>query len=460
MKQSTVRHFSDRAVPVDFASLPMAFPLRSLFRYAVTGAFAALLAACSSTQAPSPSLPPETGPTPPPPAGASIPPLASLPQLRPRPLAGAYRMQPWSALPGWPQADMQGFWHAFQRDCLRMMRSGAGASLSAPSVAPPRAWQPVCAAAFDADTAPAADDDAQIRQFIETHLRPWQLNDAGGAQATNLITGYYEPLVEGSRERGGAYQWPLYGVPADLVTVDLGSVYPALAGQQVRGKLVGHRVVPYDSRADIAAAPDKPPVLMWINDPIAAFFFEVQGSGRVRLADGDDGGAVVRLAYADRNGRPYFSIGRWLIDHHQLTAAQASMQGIQAWARQHPDQVQALLNQDPAVVFFREVPDDGTNLGPAGAFGIALTPQRSIAVDTKYVPLGTPVYLAIDRQASSAPAQRLVLAQDTGTAIQGAARADYFWGFGPQAGEQAGHMKQRGRMWLLWPAAAGEPSAR
>jgi len=337
------------------------------------------------------------------------------------------------------------------------MRQTTG-NLAAPARATPRAWQPVCAAA--ADLGATSPDAAAVRQFLQTQLQPWRLNGADNRPASNTVTGYYEPLVRGSRTQGGANQWPLYAVPDDLLTVDLGAVYPDLAGKRVRGKLVGKRVVPYDTRAAIEASGARPPVIAWVNDPVDNFFLQVQGSGRVLLTDGPDAGKTIRVAYADHNGQPYASIGRWLIDKGELRPNEASMQNIRAWAKRNPARVPEMLNANPAVVFFREEAVIDPELGPKGAYGIALAPRRSIAVDTNFVPLGAPVYLATTWPASDRPLQSLVFAQDTGAAIKGAGRADFYWGFGDEAGAQAGRMKQRSLMWVLWPKQAGEPSAR
>lgn len=158
--------------------------------------------------------------------------------------------------------------------------------------------------------APAAGDSAAVRRFLQTWLQPWRIAGADGRPATNTVTGYYEPLVRGSRRQGGRYQWPLYAVPADLLVVDLGSVYPDLTGKRVRGRLDGRRVVPYDTRAAIEAGDRKPPAIVWVDDPVDNFFLQVQGSGRVQLTDGPDRGTTIRVAYADHNGQPYASIGR------------------------------------------------------------------------------------------------------------------------------------------------------
>lgn len=385
-----------------------------------------------------------------------VPDLSRLPDSPARHLAGKFQAVGWGALPGWENDDLQLVWKGFINNCKGLMRP-TGGSLTAQARATPRAWQPVCAAAAQAKLDAATATTASVRQFIQQHLQPWRLLDGAGKTAKNTVTGYYEPLVHASRTRQGSYQWPLYAPPADLLTIDLGAVYPELAGKRVRGKLSGKRVVPYDTRAEIAASPDRQPkVLVWVNDPVEAFFLQIQGSGRARL----DNGQTIRLAYADHNGRPYASIGQWLAKQGELPLAQASMQNIKLWAQRNPGRVQEMLNANTAMVFFNEEQLHDTELGPKGAYGIPLIGQRSVAVDTTFVPLGTPVYLVTQYPASNQPLQRLVFAQDTGAAIKGAARTDYYWGFGDEAGAQAGRMKQSGEMWLLWPKQAGAPSAR
>ena len=188
-----------------------------------------------------------------------------------------------------------------------------------------------------------------------------------------------------------------------------------------------------------------------MDDAVDLFFLQIQGSGRVRLPTGE----LVRVAYADQNGQPYKSIGRYLVEQGELKLEQASMQGIKAWGAANPEKLEALLNRNPSYVFFRETQGadagkDGTS-GPAGALGVALTPERSIAVDPRHIPLGAPVFIATTWPDSMLPLTRLVLAQDTGGAIRGAVRADYFWGFGEAAGAQAGRMRQSAKMWVLLP---------
>lgn len=386
----------------------------------------------------------------------NVPPLTALRETPPRTLSGKFRAQAWSALPGWQSDDLTHVWKAFVNNCKGLMRPVSG-SKALPARAAPRAWQPVCAKVQASGLPEQGQVEAsRVRQFLEANLQPWQVLDEAGRAARNTVTGYYEPLIHASRKRQGDYQWPLYAPPPDLLTIDLGSVYPELAGKRVRGKLEGRRVVPYDTRAEIAGASKQPPVIVWANDPVEAFFLQVQGSGRALLPNGE----TIRLAYEDHNGRPYASIGKWLADKGELPLAQASMQNIKAWAHQHPDRIQEMLNANPAMVFFREEPVTDPELGPRGAYGIPLLGQRAIAVDTAFVPLGTPVFLSTTYPATQKPLRRLVFAQDTGAAIKGAARTDFYWGFGDEAGEMAGRMKQQGEMWVLWPRNAGAPAAR
>lgn len=384
-----------------------------------------------------------------------VPALQQIVDTKPRTIQSKFVAVGFQALPDWNQESMQGVWKAFINNCKGLMRPISG-SLSMPARATPKAWQPVCLAAQDSNLNEKSNAN-EIRQFLEQNLQAWRLQNADGSIAKNTVTGYYEPLVRASRTKQGKYQWPLYAVPDDLLNIELGEVYPDLAGKRVRGKLVGSKIVPYDTREQIASdANRQPPVIVWVDDPVEAFFLQIQGSGRAVLPDGK----MIRLAYANHNGRPYASIGQWLVNQGQLTLNQASMQNIKKWAQNNPGRTQEMLNANPAMVFFKEQTISDPELGPAGAYGISLNQQRSIAVDTSFVPLGTPVYLATTMPSSNQPLRNLVFAQDTGAAIKGAARADFYWGFGEEAGNFAGKMKQTGEMWLLWPKGAGAPSAR
>jgi membrane-bound lytic murein transglycosylase A len=277
----------------------------------------------------------------------------------------------------------------------------------------------------------------------------------GASPDIGLITGYYEPVLQGSRQRVAPYLHPLYATPDDLLSIDLGSLYPELRNLRLRGRVEGRRVVPYAARNEIErgtkALAGKE--LLWVDDAVEAFFLQIQGSGRIRLPDG----STTRVGYADQNGHPYRPIGRWLVEQGELARDQVSMQSIKQWASANPARLQELLSQNPSYVFFRELPD--SNAGPIGAQGVALTAERSLAIDPRTTPLGTPVFLATTRPDNGQPLNRLMMAQDTGGAIRGAVRADLFWGSGPQAGELAGRMRQQGRLWLLWPVGSQPPGA-
>jgi len=331
---------------------------------------------------------------------------------------------------GWDKDAIHEAWPAFMNSCSTLIRRNE--------------WRTACTSARQVN---AGDDDA-IRAFFEANFTPYKVFNADGSD-TGLVTGYYEPLLRGARKRGGPYQTPLYRAPDDLLTIDLASVYPDLKNMRLRGRVVGNKVVPYFSRSELiqsGALTGKE--LVWVDDPVEAFFLQVQGSGRVFLSDTQE---TVRLAYADQNGYPYKSIGRYLVDKGEMPLSQASAQGIKAWVIANPSRQNELLDANPSYVFFKEEKISDPSKGPKGAMGVPLVGQRSIAVDPQHIPLGAPVFLATTQPNSDAPLQRLVLAQDTGGAIRGAVRADYFWGFGNEAGDKAGAMKQRGMMWVLLP---------
>jgi membrane-bound lytic murein transglycosylase A len=382
-----------------------------------------LVAACTTVAPPAPTPAPAPQPTP-----APEPLSTARPLLVPTTFA---------ALPGWGDDPLTDAWPAFLASCDALARKPE--------------WSGVCAAARLVD----GNDTLSVRNFFESRFVPNRVTTTDGNDR-GLVTGYYEPLLRGSRVRVAPYLTPLYGVPADLLIVDMTSLYPELKGKRLRGKLVGRTVVPYPARGDLAAnGALRGNEIVWVDDPIEAFFLEIQGSGRVELKRNGRVTETVRLAYADQNGQPYKSIGRWLVDRGEMTLAQASMQSIKAWAASHPERLNELLAANPSEVFFKEEPIVDPSRGPKGALGVPLTARRSIAVDARVVPLGSPVFIATTLPLSSEPLNRLVMAQDTGGAIAaasgGAVRADFFWGFGAEAGDQAGRMKQDGRMWVLVP---------
>lgn len=347
--------------------------------------------------------------------------------------APLYAASNWDKLPEWATLDLTPSWSALLQSC-RVLK-----------VKPQ--WQSVCSSAEAIDK----NDNAAQRLFYEDRLLPFQvINNDGSDQG--MITGYYEPLLKGSRFKTDRFRFPLYAAPDDMLEIDLGEIFPQLKGQRIRGRLAGKKVVPYYKRAEIDAGTEglKGRELFWVENAVELFFLQIQGSGRIELADGRQ----IKVGYADQNGHPYVSIGRKLIEMGEMKLEDASMQGIKAWGEKNPAKLQALLELNPSYVFFRELPE--TLSAPLGALGVPLTNEYSIAVDPKSIPLGSPVFLATTQPNSVMPLNRLMLAQDTGGAIRGQVRADFFWGFGEKAGAQAGRMKQQGRMWVLFPKG-GEP---
>ncbi len=378
---------------------------------------------------PAPVTPPLTVPAPTTPAPPSPTP-STVEAVKPTPVAMPWlKPASYAQLPGWRDDDLTPAWPAWLQSC-RGLRGNP-------------AWTGSCRAAQQLPALPSSDE---IRDFLERNFQVWQVHQSEGG-TEGLVTGYYEPLLRGGRYPNVRYRYPLYGPPDDMLVVDLSAVYPELKSLRLRGRLQGNKVVPYWNRAEIeaGAAPVQGKEILWVDDPVELFFLQVQGSGRVRL----DNGETIRVGYADQNGHPYRSIGKWLIDKGEITLDKASMQGIKEWGRKNPKRLPEMLNANPSYVFFRELPSQPG--GPLGALGVPLTNERSIAVDPRGIPLGAPVWLATTRPNAKESLQRLMMAQDTGSAIRGNVRADFFWGFGEDAGRLAGAMKQKGRIWVLLP---------
>jgi membrane-bound lytic murein transglycosylase A len=316
----------------------------------------------------------------------------------------------WSDLPGFDLDALDEAWNAWTRSCER----------------PPANFVALCP---EIRQLTLGSPEMQ-RAWMQQRLQPYRVEPLDG-DSPGLLTGYYEPTLEATRQRTATNQVPLYRPPA------------ALASRR-----------PWYTRQEIDTLPEAAAALRgreiaFVADPVDALLLQIQGSGRVRIAEADGSQRVVRLAFAGSNEQPYRSVGAWLLQ--QGAVRDASWPGIRAWIAQHPQRVQEMLWSNPRTVFFREEPLSPFEAasGPRGAQGVPLTPGRSIAVDKDSVPYGTPVWLA-----SSGPLvqlQRLVLAQDTGSAIVGALRADYFTGWGTDAGELAGRLKQPLRLWVLWP---------
>jgi membrane-bound lytic murein transglycosylase A len=334
-------------------------------------------------------------------------------------------------LPGWePETFSAAAWQA--------LLIGCGVLRADP------VWTAVCDAAL---ALPAQPDADQRMTFLRTRFQPWQAVGADG-QIEGLATGYYEPVLHGSRLRSERFPHPLYARPDDLLSVELDTLIPELRGRRVRARLEGNRVLPYYRRDEIehqVPASLRGREIVWIDDAVEVFFLHIQGSGRVELEEG--GG--LHVGYADQNGQPFRSVARLLIDSGELTVAQATLQGMKAWARAHPERVDAFLDANASYVFFKEL--SGDLPGPIGTLGVPLLGEASVAVDARIVPLGAPVLIDTTFPLSQQPLRRVAMAQDTGGAINGAVRIDYFWGLGDDALAQAGRMRQKLRLWALLP---------
>jgi len=350
-------------------------------------------------------------------------------------------------LPGWRDDAIEEAVPALLRSCERIAALPDAAPIGEePFAGTAKDWREICA---EASRLPSGDREG-AKRFFENRFRPYAALNRHNP--FGLFTGYYEALLNGSRKRGGKYTVPIYMRPPELVMVDLGRFRDELKGRRIAGKVVDGDLVPYPDRRQIdsGALAGRKLEIVWVDDPIDAFFLHVQGSGRVRLTDGSE----MRIGYAAQNGHPYTAIGKELIARGALPREKVSMQSIRAWLDAHPDQLRSVLDKDASYIFFREIEGDG----PLGAEGVPLTPGRSLAVDLKYMPMGVPLWLVCGAPAPregepNRKIERLMMAQDTGGAIQGPVRGDFFWGSGDEAESVAGRMKQRGRYWLLLPRA-------
>lgn len=339
-----------------------------------------------------------------------------------------YTRVSWDALPATSDADWLAGFKAWRAGCSKLGKNPV--------------WSEPCKAAGEQ---PMTGTSA--RQFLVSRMDVYALSTPTSAEG--LITGYFEPVYPGSLNRSSPTDVPIYGVPDDLVRVELSALYPDLKGKRLRGRVVrdgdGRLVLrPYDDAADIATHRIDAPVLAWLKDPMDLQFMQIQGSGRVQTPDGKE----LRFGYADQNGHPYKAIGRWLVAQGQMPASEVSMQSIHAWAKAHPARTRELLASNPSYVFFKLKP--ASDAGPEGSLGVPLTAGYSAAVDPTVIPLGSLLWLASSLP-DGAPLVRPLAAQDTGGAISGSVRADLYFGSGPAAGDVAGQMKQAGRLWLIWP---------
>ncbi|RPH65786.1 MAG: transglycosylase [Burkholderiales bacterium] len=354
------------------------------------------------------------------PASAVAPPVAAAPL----PAAAAKGAgQPVDRLPGWRDDTAAGLHEALLRQCALAR--------------PPEPWPALCAELPSPDA---------LKGWIATRFTAWPLAREDGGPG--LLTGYYEPVLTGSRMREHAGQAPLYRSPTDLVRGPDGTRLKARANvddSRARGQSAG-ALPPYPTRAEIEegrllAGQE----LVWLDDPIEAFFLHVQGSGRVRLRDGSE----MRVGFADHNGQPYHPIGRELVARSALAAEAVDADAIRSWLRANPAEADAVMRSNRRYVFFREIPDTGG--GPPGSLGVPLTPMRSVATDPRHVPPGALLFVDSTHPGDGSALRRLVVSQDRGAAIVGPVRADLFWGSGNGAGQLAGRTKQPARIWLLRP---------
>lgn len=338
----------------------------------------------------------------------------------------------WGQIPSWGKDTLVEAWPAWVLSCRALAEKPL--------------WKQVCDQAAKVN----GKSEAAIREYFHGNFSPYEVIDpkTGGE---GLVTGYYEPIIRGDRKKTERSRYPIYGLPPDLISVDLSSLYPELKFMRLRGRLVGNKLKPYYTREEIGNNESgfRGTPIAWADDPVDLFFLQIQGSGRVEFP----GGEHIRIGYADQNGHPFRSVAKMLIEQGELQQSCASMQAVRKWGRDNPSKLAALLNRNPSYVFFRELPDGLS--GPLGALGVPLTGGRSVAVDPRHIPLGAPLFLATSWPLSDKPLNRLMVAQDTGGAIRGAVRADFYWGCGDTAGHLAGRMKQKGRAWVLMPREYG-----
>jgi membrane-bound lytic murein transglycosylase A len=368
-------------------------------------------------------------------------PLAAEPALTLSPVS-------YGDLKGWEMDDQSGALAAFRRSCASLLKQPADKPMDGDGFAGTIGdWQPACNAA-----GAAQPDAAAARQFFQEWFHPAAV--LAGAEPKGLFTGYYAPIVNGSRTRDERFQVPLYGVPPELVMVDLGLFRDSLKGERIAGRIEGNRLVPFATRGDIVGGSlsGRGLEIMYLADPVDAFFLQIQGSGLVRLPDG----SLVRLGFAGQNGHPYTAVGKLLVQRGEMTLAQASMQSIRAWVNANPEKGAALMNENRSYVFFEEQQAEGA----IGAQGVVLTGGRSMAVDRKFMPLGAPLWVQIASDDGARKLDRLVIAQDTGGAIRGIVRGDFYWGEGDEAEAHAGAMKDPGRYFVLLPKPLAEKAAQ
>ena len=351
-----------------------------------------------------------------------------------------------SDLSGWGVDDFAGFIKAFDRSCNRIQKNKSDKPFGVLKQAGTYGdWQAICTKFMAGDDW----DAAALQKFFEDNFTPHIVS--ADENAVGLFTGYYEASLKGSRKKTDTYNIPLHKRPDDLVMVHLGQFREDLKGIRIAGRVKDGTLKPYESRVQIVSGdwPHDGEVLLWVDSAVDAFFVQIQGSGIVQMNDGE----TMRIGYAGQNGHPYYAIGRELIKIGALTKENVSMQSIRKWLQDNPDRADEVMNTNQSYVFFREITGDG----PLGAEGIALTAQRSLAVDRTLISYGLPLWVEIKHPDETKPPMRkMMVAQDTGGAITGPVRGDVFWGYGDYAEDMAGKMKSHGHYWVMLPKKNGD----
>ena len=359
---------------------------------------------------------------------------------KPAPESLSLKAVEYGELPGWSNDNHDEAIASFLKSCGKLLKLPEDKDIGTPGiVAKAGDWWDACLA--------AELGGAKGKDFFEHYFDPFLASSSESGES-GLFTGYFEAELSGSKVRSDAFPYPLYAKPNDLIKVNLGQFSDELSGKHIVGHVQEGRLKPYPTRGSIEAGflNDKGLELLWIDDAVDLFLLQVQGSGRVTLENGE----VVRVGFAAHNGRTYKSIGRALIDQGELKSGQASWDGIKGWIANHPTRAAELFAINPRFIFFKELTGDG----PIGAQGVALSPRRSMAIDRRFIPLGVPIWLdTLKPGGSNEPLQQLLIAQDTGGAIKGPVRGDFFWGYGNEALKHAGVMKSKGRYFLLLPKA-------
>jgi membrane-bound lytic murein transglycosylase A len=347
-------------------------------------------------------------------------------------------------LPHWARDEHTKALLAFKRSCAVIAKKEANLAFnSLPQAGKVKDWQNICSYANNIN----ATDNKAAREFFESMFQPYAVKN--NLRSYGLFTGYYLPLLHASFTPSERYAYPIYGLPRDLLRIHLGAFYPELSGKTIIGQLKNKRVTPYPNRRAISqgAIRETAPVLLWGDDEIDIFFAQIQGSALIQLPNGKQ----QLIGYAQSNGRAYTPLGKVMVEKGILAKKAVSMQSIKAWLVAHPKDMSAILNENASYVFFQHLKTND----PIGTEQVPLTAERSLAVDTRYIPLGTPIWLdttVTQNQAEKSVAyQHLMVAQDTGGSIKGVIRGDVYWGAGEKAAYMAGHMQSKGRYWILLP---------